>query len=145
MKVWESPARFVASGAIVIFAFTYRFVAGPLPPASAFAGVPVTRVTSAVLGGFAPSAKCQTAVAFAVKIPVLVLLIVRVQVAVLPFTCGALQVDDCDVGAGLTLGVIEVNVAVVPAAGNAFVVIVNVCGSPTLFTSSGVIETFAFT
>jgi len=98
-----------------------------------------------VFGGFSPSAKCQTAVAFAVKTPALSLLIVSVQVAVFPFTCGALHVEDCDVGAGDTLGVIDVSVAVVPAAGEATDVIVNVCWFLISFTSFGVIETFAST
>jgi len=86
----------------------------------------VERVTSAVFGGLAPSAKCQTAVAFAVNVPAVVELIVNVHVAVFAFTTGLLQVDDCDDGAGETLGVIDVNVAVVPDA-VATEVIVNTC------------------
>jgi len=115
---------FTPFGVIETFAFTYRFVAGPLPPGPLFAEV--ERVTSAVFGGFAPSAKCQTAVPLAVNTPAVALLIVSVQVAVFPLTCGLLQVVDCDDGAGLTLGVIDVSVAVVPDA-DATEVIVNTC------------------
>src|SRR6185503_8473777 len=99
---------------------------------------------SAVFGGVAPSAKCQTAVAFAVNVAATVLLIVSVHVAVLPLTCGLLQVVDCELGAGETLGVIDVSVAVVPEA-VATEVIVNTCWSFTSFTSFGVIDTFAST
>jgi len=129
-------------GEIDTFASTYRFTAGPLPPGPLLPLV--ERVTSAVCGGFAPSAKCQTAVALAVKTPGVVLLIVSVQVAVLPFTCGFAQVDDCVPGAGDTLGVIDVRVGVVPEA-VATEVIVNTCWLPTSFTSFGVIDTFAST
>jgi len=142
VNVCGEPTSFTSFGVIDTFAFTYRLVAGPVPPGPLFPDV--ERVTSAVFGGLSLSAKCQIAVAFAVNTPTLVLLIVSVQVAVLPFTCGLAQVVDCDVGAGETLGVIDVSVGVVPS-GSATDVIVNTCWLPTSFTSFGVIETFAFT
>ena len=72
---------FTPLGAILTFASTNRFVAGPLPPGPL---VPeVERVTSAELGVPLP-AKCQTAVAFAVNVPAEALLIENEHVAVLP-------------------------------------------------------------
>src|SRR5262245_39907038 len=107
---------------MLTFASTNSFVAGPALP-----GVgSVVRVASAVAGfGLGSlSTKCQTAVAFAVNVPGVLLLIVTVQVAVFPLTVG--EHADWLSGAGDTLTVSEVSEAVVPA-GSAFVVIVNVC------------------
>src|SRR4051812_46841871 len=78
---------------MLTLASTNRFVAGPLPPGPAGfvrSAVFVSRVTVAVAGlaPASPSAKLQTAVAFAVKIPAVLLLIVTVHERVLPVSVG---------------------------------------------------------
>src|SRR5262245_57227346 len=102
-NVCACPTLFVASGGlIVMYASTKRFVAGPLPPGPLLPDV--ERVTSAVAGLAlgSLSTKCQTAVAFAVNVPAWVLLIVTVQVAVVPLTCGVLQSELSVLGCGET-------------------------------------------
>jgi hypothetical protein len=114
------PTSFTPLGVTLTFASTNRLIAGPeLPWVES-----VVRVTSAL---FAPSVKCQTASAVAVKTPGSLLEIVTVQVAVLPVTVGFAQVSEIEPGAGETCGVIEVSEAVVPAPGSAVVEIVNTC------------------
>ena len=92
----------------------------------------VARVTSAV---FVPSVKCQTAVAVTVIAAALLFLKVNVHEAVFAPVVGALQVftENESGAAGEKCGVIDVNVAVVPA-GSAFVVTVTVCEEPTSLT-----------
>ena len=75
------------------------------------------------------------AVAFAVKVPTELLLIVNVHVAVVAVSVGEPHVSDCEPGAGVTDVVIVPNVE--PAG--AFTVIVNVCACPTSFVPFGVI------
>ena len=58
--------------------------------------------------------------------PAELLLIVNVQVATLPFTVGEPQVVLCDVGAGLTLGVIAPKLTGVAPDGIAVTVMLNV-------------------
>ena len=109
---------FTADSTIVIAASTNRLVAGPLPPGPLFPEVERLTATPPMV---------TTAAAFAVNVPAVSLLIVRVQVATLPTTVGAAQVLLCEVGAGLTLGVIEVNATGVAPDGIAVAVIVNTC------------------
>ena len=102
------PTSFDLSGAIAMLRSTYCFVAGPLPagpePTAAVAGfvsrwIPVT--------GLNVPATVATTSAFAVNVPAVALLIVNVQVTVdVPSPLGEPQVEDCDVGPGVTLGVI---------------------------------------
>ena len=114
------PTSFTPFGLIEMFASTNRLVAGPeLPPVPS-----VVLVTSVEL---LPSLKCQTEVAVAVNVPGVLLLIVIVQLAVFVPRVGVLQVSVSESGAGVTCGVIDVNVAVVPTGGAVLVVIVNVC------------------
>jgi hypothetical protein len=135
---------FTPFGAMLTFASTNRFVAGPLPPGPLLPDV--ERVTSAVDGvaPASPSTKCQIAVALAVKVAAVALLIWNEQVAVLPLTVGAPHVLFSSVVDGETLGVIDVSVAVVPA-GLAVLVTVNVCAWLTSFTPLGAMLTLAFT
>jgi hypothetical protein len=89
--------------------------------------LPVLSVVLVTSVEFVPSEKCQTDVAVAVNVPALLFEIVTVQLAVFVPTVGVLHVSDSESGAGETCGVIDVRVAVDPEAGDAFVVIVNVC------------------
>jgi hypothetical protein len=106
VNVCASPTSFTSFWPMVTFASTNRFTAGPeLPWVES-----VVLVTDAV---FVPSVKLQTAVAFAVNTPALLLLIVTVQVRVLPVPVGVQVV--CEPGDGETLTVRDVSDGVVPA------------------------------
>jgi len=72
---------FTPFGAMLTFASTNCFTAGPELPCVES----VVRVTSVEL---LPSTKCQTAVAFAVNVPGVLLLIVTVHVRVFPLPLG---------------------------------------------------------
>src|SRR5437667_141658 len=95
---------------MVTDASTYLLVAGPDPPGPALAEVERLTVTPPMV---------TDAVALAVKVATLVLLMVRVQVAVLPLTEGDEHVVLCDVGAGLTLGTMRSEERRVGLAGRA--------------------------
>src|SRR5258706_15534625 len=82
--------------------------------------------------------------ACAVKVPGVVLLIVRVQVATLPTTDGVAQVSLWVPSAGVTPGVMELNTTGEAPFGIAVAVIVKMCWLPTSFTLlSGVMVMFA--
>ena len=74
--------------------------------------------------------------AFTVKLPTLELLMVSVHVAVFPENAtDAPHVVLCELGAGLTLGVIFALVAAVAPSGACVTVIVKMCDAPTWFTA----------
>src|SRR5262245_46529883 len=107
---------------MLTFASTNSFVAGPELTCGVLVGLVTSTLAGFVFGSL--STKCQTAGAFAVNVPAVLLLIVTVQVAVFPLTVGehAVWLSGC----GDTVTVSDVSEAVVPA-GSAFVVTVNVC------------------
>src|SRR5260221_11903048 len=70
---------------------------------------------------------------------------VSVQVAWLPLTVGAPQVEDVDVGAGVTEVVMAWRLTGVAPAGMALTVMVKVCGLPTVLEALGLIEMLAST
>jgi len=127
------------SGDSTIRASTNRFVAEFELP-----WVPSVVRLICTEAGFAPespSTNVISAVAFAVKVPAVELLMVRVHVAVLfeLLSTGVAHVLVDVPGTGDTLGVIESNVTVVPA-GIALATIVKMWLWPTSFTAEGVIE-----
>jgi len=105
-------------GVIVMLASTNRFTPGPEPPGPLLPEVERLTVTP-------PMETC--ALELTVNVPALLLLMVTVQVAVLPFTVGDAHVVLCEVGAGSTLTAIAEKLTGVAPAGIAFTVTVNVC------------------
>src|SRR5216683_3522121 len=113
--VWLVPTRFCAvSGESWMYASTYVLVAGPLPPGPALPEVDRVTVTPPIV---------TTAVALAVKVPVVPLLIVSVQVAEVPDVVPHVLLDED--GRGPTL--VEIVMAGVPVPlGKAVAVMVKV-------------------
>src|SRR4051794_780286 len=109
LNVWGEPTSFVLSAVIVMFASTYLLTAGP------HVSVPAGPQAVAVVGSGARVIGTPLIVtseeAFAVNVPTELLLIVSLHVATSPLIVGVAQVLLWDVGAGVTVGVIELKVA----------------------------------
>ena len=119
-------------------------MAGPLPPGPEFPEVDRVTVADAGFAAGSVEVKVTAAVALAVKTPGELLLMVTEQVATLPETEGEPQVVDCDVGAGVTTGVIDPKLTLVPV-GMAVTVTLKVCWLCTSLTPLGAIATEAST